>query len=413
MTVSSVNLMAGLVLAVAIGVSAQANDKGKIVAKVNGVALYEMDVFEPGYLEQTPALSPQQLSDQIQQAVHNELLFQEAKRRGADQDPGFLKTWARQSKSVQQGRLAMLAGILQEKDEQLQNARNPDAISEEEIVACFEENADRFAQIPPAQAQTEARSLLVWKRYQTAYQALMNALVGEIQVSINGNSIAAETLQQAVAAFVPTSTTLKPDTEAAADALLTAFSDAAGIDPAGENPAAAQPGEPDLSAEKLEAVAIKVGTSEFKYGDFYSGSERPTAQALFRLLGNHLLAEETRKRGLDRDPDYLKQVNTGILFDGDHELQIIDKNPEKQLLIRTFLKKEGYYGFDKIEVTDAEIDASAKAHATRYERFAKRENGGEIIRKLARQQLQTDRGRQVKDAFVTGLRNKAKIEIAD
>ena len=95
MTVSSVNLMAGLVLAVAIGVSAQADDKGKIVAKVNGVALYEMDVFEPGYLEQTPALSPQQLSDQIQQAVHNELLFQEAKRRGADQDPGFLKTWAR------------------------------------------------------------------------------------------------------------------------------------------------------------------------------------------------------------------------------------------------------------------------------------------------------------------------------
>ncbi len=230
-------------------------------------------------------------------------------------------------------------------------------------------------------------------------------------VTADGETVATEGVLQALEAATRLGLPAKGSAADAQNHLLKAVAAAAGVEqPLGKE----DPADPEIARaleKKFKAVRIGVDSSEFRVGDLYVEGQPVTAVILAQAVNTFILSEEAKRQGLETEPDALRQVAAGRMISFDAKLQIQDGDPERQLLVRTFLEREGFYDFDMIKVSDAEIHRYYETNRGKFKRIADRENGMEKIRELIRNRLQMDRGVEAKEVFVQGLRKEAGIEV--
>lgn len=398
-------------------------DKGKVVAKVNGAEIYERDLYSAAQLESMPGESRNKFLQQtLDQAIENELLYQEAKKKGLDKDPKYLESLERQKKMTAQRKVQMLASYYEQSIESLKTARDREAITEEEIYAYYEENKARYKRRSEERAKQIIRSQLVSIKYREAYGKWLQDIVGRCQVEINGTAIPDGVMLQAVKDnFNAAQRNTRPDQDGAVDPLWQAVADAAGVDLLEATKEPPNLGEPNPFKEKLSSLTFKIGETEVNWSEVYqldallntpSTAHYMAGPEVFYVLKTYIVAEEAKKSGIEEDPDYKKRLTRSVM-DPIMSNMSSSADAEKRLLIKHLNQDAGLYDTSKHEVTPAEIDDYYAKNGHQYARLEKRPNGKDRVRKVIERTLKSQKAKGERKAYIQNLREAGEVERID
>jgi len=390
--------------------------KGKILAKINGVPIYQLEVYNPADYKDTPegkAKQSQQLL--LDWAIDQELLYQEAQKAGLDQDPAYVQSVKRQASDVTLRKLQVLGNFLVQNDDSLKKAADVKAITDKEIEQFYEDNKEKhFENWSKKQAIRMIPRQLAQNKRQTAYLEWLKELVTTVPVSINGKDIPDEMLQQAFDAkhLRTPGKPLATHADARIDRLWQIVMDA-------------------IVKGGTEATTFEVGNTVLKWSEFYQLEEklqavvedapgaRPAAAAeVLHSLEIWILADEARKQGLDQDPKFteyinrLKQADSRLKADAGGDRA---RKQARQVLGRNFIRRQGFDSkekMDQYQVEQSAIEAFYQKNPARFQQIEERRGKAKVF-EVIEGILKSEQVKQAQADFVKGLRQGADIEIVN
>lgn len=357
--------------------------KGEIVAKVNGVPLYEKDVYLG--MSQDPAAGPEierYRDKMVEEAIKQELLYQEAKKQGLDKDPSYNELVFQMRQQAEESEVKELAkGLEFEKlSEYMDKIRNEKA-SSDEITNYRKEHSEQFANMPEEQTNNIIEGILKGQKSVRAYNTFMKDMLSKTEVRINEKVLPQDVLITTTEYFsseiYPYPTTIE---------LLSGLSDIA--IKSQQPPEVLFPKVVELAggkeskskADELKVVRdaiVTIGDSSFRLGNCSRLSlllNPPPAMLssidnlqinrdlpLFMTFKNYILAEEV-KRLILLDKSFKwnepKGRPTFFIEHGFSRLKTIalGQDHEWTVLVNLLMEKLGLDDFKKIQLSHEEID---------------------------------------------------------
>ena len=363
-----------------------------ILARVNGVSIHEKDVLPPGMPEEEKKMMRDRL---LENAIRDELLYQEAKRMGLDRDPDYLKGLKQQEGRRKRQELGLLAGFYESTIPELKDVRDPKAIPEEEVEEYYQEHKKRYARVSKETARTSIRYLLAAQRHAKIRKEWQKKILRKAKVKVNGETLSSQALVASLEAMRP-----RPGVRPGrVSPLMAEVKEMVIKQEAKRRKVSKEEIEKDekLVEELWAKAVISFDKEQLTVGEMRGGPGR--VYALPQMLTTHLIAAEAKKKGLDKDPQYLAQKRMG-------ESRFAPEGGKRSLLISILQKREGINDFQRIEVSWAEIDDYYRKNERRYRRM-----GREKAEISIRRTLQRRKAREKWQDFADGLRAKAKVEI--
>lgn len=376
--------------------------EGKVLARVNGLPIYEGDVFPELDGGMPPGMSDEDKSrimgERLEGAIEQMLFIQEAKRMGLEKDPEYRENLKQRKIMEKQEKAQILARYYESTVPELRKAWNPEAVSEQEVDKYYEENKERYQRLSEKRAHSSIRALLAQRRYTEAYKEWLKKKLSRSEVKVNGEAMSSKVLVSSLDSLFPTPgeayrSLISPFGGEARDLIIKQAAE--------RRKTTKEEIEKDqkLVREILSSALFSAEGEEFSVGPM-AGSEgvpdfRIMEQAL-HLAKTYLVAAEARKKGIEKDPEYLAQQRR----------MTFSPHGKDALLISSLLKKKGIYDYRKIEVSEGEIDAYYEQNQRRYERV-----GRSRARPSIRRILQNQKANQMRKDLVARLRAKARVEI--
>ena len=388
-------------------------DRGRLLATVNGVEIYESDVI--GNLAGSAGIPEEQreqyIEQALKQAIDNELLYQEGVKEGLDKDPTFLEQLETQKRMAVYREVEALASFYEQSIEELRAARDRDAISDEECEDYYAENQARYKGRSKDRALRIIRSQLANNRYRGVYAEFYIGLVKETTCSVGGQSIPPDALLESAERSLNMSQIRSSD----ADPFWVAVLDAAGVDL--PEPTTSAPGEIDEELkETLSNITVKIGEDEVTLGDTHqidslvaSVQNGTLGPEQFYLFKPYIVVQKAVREGADKDPAFLKEKKQMSILTGAGLGS--GMGYDKRLLVNVVVQKQGFYNIDTYEVTDEEIESYSAEHGHRYERLRQRPNGEERVLKMIKRILKSQKAETAKGDYVTTLRESGDVQI--
>lgn len=404
--------------------SAQAADKGKLLARIGDVKLYEPDIMPdfPG-AESLPAEQRAQfLANALEQAIETEVLFAVATQQGLGRDVEYLERLEQDRRLTKQREIEMLASFYEQQQKSLVEARNRAAITDEEVDLFYKENGARYQKRPEKRAKMMIRSQLAGMKHRVAYQEWLKTELAEVDIAINGSKIDAETLARSIdwnlggAGSKAGRGVIDPLWEKIFEIAKISIPKSANSDGSSKK-TAGQDGAVYAELEaNLAAIKLQVGAHELAVSDLYQfdrivtsvSNGRPDSSVLvvIKLYG---VSERAKAAGIESDAGYLMAVKNVNSVHGN----VKGISHEKRMLATKLIQKEGLMDYSRYEITDAETDAFLKEKGEPYQRMIDKGGDVERVRKLIQNILKGQKAQEAKKQHVLSLYETADVELFD
>jgi hypothetical protein len=359
-------------------------DKGPVVAKLNGEPVHLQDVI--GW--KTVDRDNLEIINKItQNYIAIELMYQDAKDQGLDQDEAFKTELQQKIKAAKAGEVRTLATIYQKSNKALAAALNIGSIPEADLDAFFTSLHGDAGSVDQA-ARDRLRQTLTQQRYHIVYSNWCRSIIEAIPIAINDQTIPLETVLSDHEAYL----TKNPKNGGLIAALACWL---AGVPSAGEKPLEDE--ELEAAKQKIRALTLTVGKHAFKLGDPEAGRLAdsmigPSSAYAFPGLMLHIIAAKARQDGL---VDEL----------ADHNVEIM-----KSALTNYMLRVNGITEGDQVEVGDEEFKSACEnSKKSMWDSLVK--NGDEerakeiIIRQLTSEKIEISH-----QTYIDSLLDNADIE---
>lgn len=388
---------------------------GQQVAKVNGTAITEAQLQTMA--KRSGAAADGKLRERLlEQAIDNELLYQEAQRQKLTDDEYVQRGLAHAAAAHEARTTAALA-------EAFENARiggmhTPDyaTVSDAEVNAAYGAAGDKYKGVDEKQAKEIIGRELGRAKHKAKYVEWFRGIAATVPVTVAGKSIPADPIVAAVDDQIPL--TEYGSTRPAEDPVWLAVCEAVGIerppaDLAGDDVRAAL--APTVTA--IRDVTMQVGKTR------YSLRQAPALELMLRqpnvrqLRAGHgftrqvqawILAEQARRAGFDKDPAFTDILARLSGAQGDRFNRVLPSDSNKSQLIVALLEKEGLVTGKYIRIPDEAIDAFVaknQAQLTKLSRGSKKQ-----ARLAAKRTLQERELLAKRVAYLENLRAAATIE---
>lgn len=392
--------------------------KEKVLATVNGVPIYQKDIFGIGGM---PPAAFQQgqggkdfSQDILKRAIDQELLYQEAKSLELDKDPEYQEQLNRMKQYEKQYETQRLANLLETKRMSESREKSNYTPSQEEIDNYYEANKDRFSKIAEDQAKSRISQILISQKAGEEYQKWLKEVFAKATIKVNGNPISKETLSASIESDLLSTpmfgAPMAPRTEKPSNVFFETVKQMIIEQSAKEKEAEKSEIEKDQAKVKELFLSAKMSINDktVLLGDypqlqtlFVQNPQGPPVPmyypALLMIVKEELLAQQAKAEKLDQ----------GAAFPGSPYPVMGGLNQERMMLIRRLEEKSGFYS-QPASITDEEINQYYEENKARWEKM-----GFEKAKMRIRNILISQKAQEKREGFLGNLRAKADIKIME
>ncbi len=374
-------------------------DRGKILAMVGEVKLYENEVIDnPDVLVSMPDPERKAYCQRLlDRAIEAEVLYQSARQEGLHEDESFRRRLANARAAREQRYLQMLVSKYEGQQAELVAARNKSSISDGEVAAYYEANQDKYRGRPKLSALKVIRIQLATARANAVYRAWLKNAIADVTVRIDGDELPVAAISECIDRFHGGTTNGNANTSV--DPLWQLILDAADLKlPPALCQFDAAAAEPYI--ERLGSLELQVGDKVFQFRDFSQFdlmarniSTGCPGSAMFNTIKTLILAEKAR------------QANVGY---EDRDVQV---DPERALLTWILFEQANLLDPASYEITEEEIQVYRTEHSSRFERIQKIQGGEDRVNALIVRMLKSEKIKVARNQYVRGLRDKFDVKI--
>jgi hypothetical protein len=338
----SIVLAVGLVCWVSCATAQETDELPEILARVNGNPIYEKDIVP----DESGIIHP------LKVAVDHELIAQLAAKEGI--------TVPDQTKSIRAMReTKWLSTIYQEK---IRAEAEDKPVTEAEIDACLIERPDYFAKLNPDLHRQQARNLVIQQHKADAYGDWLRTLLANVRVTVNGDAIPAQLVEQAIETVT---TTMRRDKVEAgrgtvlydtiSELVVAREAKAQGVEPA-TLAADAKRVNPLIAAAEMTVDGRKLlleNVPSWRHA-VSQGANSATAvdYHLLIVIKEQVLAIEALQKNFDKAPEFKEQLAAqGYTWTGIAS----PSTGANTAVINAYYRKHNLTAAD-IEVTDGELE---------------------------------------------------------
>ena len=247
-----------LLLAMLLPIAADGvEDKGKLLAIINGISVYEADVF---FLEELNKLDEHGRNEYVKMnidpIVEQELLYQEAMARDIKNTEEYRRRLKNEEKNTVNRRLNGIIWLFEKENERLKRARDPMSVPDVAVAPLATVRWFLDDHTPVADIIKRVRRELLVRRYEKERLQWLIDTITRFPVSVNDVVIDEEALRTAAALWGDKKTEKPKEGEMAP--LWELLLKAADIDPAGVL---------ELEGEALAEFRTKLATSTMRVGE--------------------------------------------------------------------------------------------------------------------------------------------------
>ena len=380
--------------------SAQADeDRGKVMATVGDVKLYEQDVIDnPDVLVSMPEVEREAYCQRrLNSAIDAEVLYQSARKQRLHEDETFRRRLAKAKSARAQGQQQLLARKYEEQQSELVAARNKSTITAGEIAAYYEKHQDKYRGRPKQSALKVIRIQLATARANDVYRAWLKKVVADVSVRIDSDQLPVAVMSECIDRYHGGTSNRNANTRI--DPLWQAILDAADLQlPAVRCQFDAAAAEPYI--ERIGNLELHVGQSAYQLRDFSqfdlmarNVSTGCSGSAMFNTIKNLIIAEQARRENVTC-------VDTVFRVD-----------PERALMTWILFERADMADPDSYEITEEEIKLYRTEHRVRFERIQKTQGGEDRVNTLATRMLKGEKIKAARSAHIRGLRGDFNIKI--
>ena len=374
-------------------------DRGKILAMVGEVKLYENEVIDnPDVLVSMPDPERKAYCQRLlDRAIEAEVLYQSARQEGLHEDESFRRRLANARAAREQRYLQMLVSKYEGQQAELVAARNKSSISDGEVAAYYEANQDKYRGRPKLSALKVIRIQLATARANAVYRAWLKNAIADVTVRIDGDELPVAAISECIDRFHGGTTNGNANTSV--DPLWQVILDAADLKlPPALCQFDAAAAEPYI--ERLGSLELQVGDKVFQFRDFSQFdlmarniSTGCPGSAMFNTIKTLILAEKAR------------QANVG------YEDRDVQGDPERALLTWILFEQANLLDPASYEITEEEIQVYRTEHSSRFERIQKIQGGEDRVNALIVRMLKSEKIKVARNQYVRGLRGKFDVKI--
>lgn len=374
-------------------------DRGKIMAMVGEVKLYEHEVIDnPDILVSMPYPERKAYCQRLlDRAIEAEVLYQSARQEGLHEDEAFRRRLANARAVREQRYMQMLVSKYEGQQAELVAARNKLTIGDGEVAVYYEANQDKYRGRPKLSALKVIRIQLTALRANAVYRAWLKKTMADVTVRIDGDQLPVAVISECIDRFH--GGTANGNANTSVDPLWQVILDAADL----KLPAAlcrfdAAAAEPYI--ERLGSLELHVGDKAFQFRDFSQFdlmarniSTGCPGSAMFNTIKTLILAEKAR------------QANVA------YERRDVQGDPERTLLTWILFEQANLLDPGSYEITEEEIEVYRTEHSSRFERIKKIQGGEDGVNALIVHMLKGEKIKEARKQYVQGLRDKFDVKI--
>ena len=401
-----------LLLAMLLPIAADGvEDKGKLLAIINGISVYEADVF---FLEELNKLDEHGRNEYVKMnidpIVEQELLYQEAMARDIKNTEEYRRRLKNEEKNTVNRRLNGIIWLFEKENERLKRARDPMIVPDVAVDPLATVRWFLDDHTPVADIIKRVRRELLVRRYEKERLKWLIDTITRFPVSVNDVVIDEEALRTAAALWGDKKTEKPKEGEMAP--LWELLLKAADIDPAGVL---------ELEGEALAEFRTKLATSTMRVGErTYPLSDLPQFAALinrqstrsiftypiipFQVIKLCVFYNAAMEDGIGESPEQQAMLEHYLTY-GPKPRISRGLSPDRRLAIGTL--RHQYADIKQYQITPQEITEF-------YEKNKSKFNPGlddDELRQKIISHLQQQRARGSRAQLLKELTEKATIEI--
>jgi hypothetical protein len=401
-----------LLLAMLLPIAADGvEDKGKLLAIINGISVYEADVF---FLEELNKLDEHGRNEYVKMnidpIVEQELLYQEAMARDIKNTEEYRRRLKNEEKNTVNRRLNGIIWLFEKENERLKRARDPMSVPDVAVAPLATVRWFLDDHTPVADIIKRVRRELLVRRYEKERLKWLIDTITRFPVSVNDVVIDEEALRTAAALWGDKKTEKPKEGEMAP--LWELLLKAADIDPAGVL---------ELEGEALAEFRTKLATSTMRVGErTYPLSDLPQFATLinrqstrsiftypiipFQVIKLCVFYNAAMEDGIGESPEQQAMLEHYLTY-GPKPRISRGLSPDRRLAIGTL--RHQYADIKQYQITPQEITEFYEKNKSKFNPdLDDDELRQEIIRHLRRQRARGSRAQLLKE-----LTEKATIEI--
>jgi len=392
--------------------AAGVEDKGKVLAIVNGVSVYEADVF---FLEELNKLDEHGRNEYVKMnidpIVEQELLYQEAVARDVKNTEEYRRRAGNEENNTVNRRVNGIIWLFEKENERLKRVRDPMIVPDAAVDPLVTVRWFLDDHTPVDDIIKRVRHELLAQRYGKERLKWLIDTITRFPVSVNDVVIDEETLRTAAALWGDKKKTEKlKDGEMAP--LWELFLKAADIDPAGVL---------ELEGEALAEFRTKLATSTMRVGErTYPLSDLPQFAAMinrrptgfifkypiipFQAINRSVFYNAAMEDGIGESPEQQAMIEHYLTY-GPKARTARGLSPDRRLAIGTLMHQ--YTDIKQYQITPQEITNFYEKNKSKFKPdLDDDELRQEIVGHLQRKKVRGSRAKLLKE-----LTEKATIEI--
>jgi hypothetical protein len=401
-----------LLLAMLLPIAADGvEDKGKLLAIINGISVYEADVF---FLEELNKLDEHGRNEYVKMnidpIVEQELLYQEAMARDIKNTEEYRRRLKNEEKNTVNRRLNGIIWLFEKENERLKRARDPMSVPDVAVAPLATVRWFLDDHTPVADIIKRVRRELLVRRYEKERLKWLIDTITRFPVSVNDVVIDEEALRTAAALWGDKKTEKPKEGEMAP--LWELLLKAADIDPAGVL---------ELEGEALAEFRTKLATSTMRVGErTYPLSDLPQFATLinrqstrsiftypiipFQVIKLCVFYNAAMEDGIGESPEQQARLEHYLTY-GPKPRISRGLSPDRRLAIGTLRHQDA--DIKQYQITPQAITEFYEKNKSKFNPdLDDDELRQEIIRHLRRQRARGSRAQLLKE-----LTEKATIEI--
>ena len=405
--------LAILLLAMLLPIAADGvEDKGKLLAIINGVSVYEADAF---FLEKLNKLDEHGRNEYVRMnldpIVEQELLYQEAMARDVENTEEYRRRAGNQENNTVNRRTNGIIWLFEKESEILKRARDPMNVPDFAVDPLVTVRWFLDDHTPIADLIKRVRHELLAQRYEKERLKWLTDTITRFPVSINGVVIGEEPLRTAAALWGDKKKVEKLKKGEMAP-LWELFLKAADIDPAGVL---------ELEGEALTEFRAKLAASTMRVGErtyplpdlpqFAAVINRPSTRFIFKYpiipfqaIKSSVFYNAAMEDGIGESPEQQAILEHYLAY-GPKPGTARGLSPDRRVAIGTLMQQ--YTDLKRYQITPQEITDFYEQNKSKFDP----ELNDDELRQEIVVYLQRQRARGARDRLLEELTEKATIEI--
>ena len=360
-----------------------------VLVTVNGVEIRESIVLSGFQQKLTTNQRAKLIRKILPRVVANEVIAQKATAAGVPDDPNFQAQIDAIRTQFARSLVGTTATAYLRSRAPARSQQNVDAVKAES-EAYYAAHAEEFAEMAERSALISIRRRIAMKQRSDQFAKLIDEAIAEFNFNVAGKAVSADIVK---ASFIN-----RARSAGEREDLWELIHQRAGAEEPGRG---ASGREVKAYFDALFAVKIEIGKQELTVKDLYPVTVSDTPQvvpnarlSMLNLLQNYFVAAKADSDGFE------SPARTGF-------------DPERNLLIQTYVKKNTEENLQKVEIAAAAIDEYLAENSDRFATKLERENGEQTVHAEITTILRARKARDLRNEFFKELMSSAEVKYFD